>query len=68
MLSFVIRTHDEAALIGDTLQCLHAWAQTLQLDYEAIVVADACDDDTAAMARRHGAQVLEVQLRHIASG
>ncbi|TQV15581.1 glycosyl transferase family 2, partial [Xanthomonas perforans] len=27
MLSFVIPAHDEAALIGDTLQCLHACAQ-----------------------------------------
>ncbi|RXD67641.1 glycosyl transferase family 2, partial [Xanthomonas perforans] len=26
MLSFVIPAHDEAALIGDTLQCLHACA------------------------------------------
>jgi len=67
MLSFVIPAHDEAALIGDTLQCLHACAQTLQLDYEVIVVADACTDSTADIARSHGAQVLEVQLRHIAA-
>ncbi|ATS65745.1 glycosyl transferase family 2 [Xanthomonas citri pv. fuscans] len=67
MLSFVIPAHDEAALIGDTLQCLHACAQAMQLDYEVIVVADACEDATAAIARGHGAQVLEVQLRHIAA-
>ncbi|MBB3822700.1 glycosyltransferase involved in cell wall biosynthesis [Xanthomonas arboricola] len=67
MLSFVIPAHDEAALIGDTLQCLHACACALQLDYEVIVVADACADDTAVIARGNGAQVLEVQLRHIAA-
>ncbi|CAE6824737.1 glycosyltransferase [Xanthomonas arboricola] len=67
MLSFVIPAHDEAALIGQTLQCLHACAQAMQLDYEVIVVADACEDDTAAIARAAGAQVLEVQLRHIAA-
>ncbi|AAM38554.1 glycosyltransferase [Xanthomonas citri pv. citri] len=70
MLSFVIPAHDEAALIGDTLQCLHACAQAMQLDHEVIVVADACEDATAAIARSHGAQVLEVlevQLRHIAA-
>ncbi len=67
MLSFVIPAHDEAALIGDTLQCLHACAQAMQLDYEVIVVADACEDATADIARSHGAQVLEVKLRHIAA-
>ncbi|MBB4594428.1 glycosyltransferase involved in cell wall biosynthesis [Xanthomonas arboricola] len=63
----MIPAHDEAALIGDTLQCLHACARTLKLDYEVIVVADACADDTAVIARSNGAQVLEVQLRHIAA-
>ncbi|MCC4585988.1 glycosyltransferase [Xanthomonas melonis] len=67
MLSFVIPAHNEAALIEQTLQCLHACARTLQRDCEVIVVADACDDDTAAIARANGARVLEVQLRHIAA-
>ncbi|WP_115513995.1 MULTISPECIES: glycosyltransferase [Xanthomonas] len=67
MLSFVIPAHNEAALIGETLQCLHACAQAMHLDYEAIVVADACEDDTARIARDNGAQVLEVELRHIAA-
>ncbi|MBB4131433.1 glycosyltransferase [Xanthomonas sp. 3075] len=67
MLSFVIPAHDEAALIGDTLRCLHACAQAMQLEYEVIVVADGCGDDTAALARAADAQVLEVQLRHIAA-
>lgn len=67
MLSFVIPAHNEAALIGDTLHCLHACALAMQLDYEVIVVADACDDATAAIARANGAQVMEVELRHIAA-
>lgn len=67
MISFIIPAHDEAALIGDTLASLHIAAQALRLEYETLVVADACSDDTAQIARRHGVQVLEVQLRHIAA-
>ncbi|WP_045768035.1 glycosyltransferase [Xanthomonas albilineans] len=67
MISFIVPAHDEAALIGDTLASLHIAAQALRLEYETLVVADACSDDTAQIARRHGVQVLEVQLRHIAA-
>lgn len=67
MISFIVPAHDEAALIGDTLASLHVAAQALHLRSETVVVADACGDDTAAIARRHGAQVLELQLRHIAA-
>ncbi|MCT8286348.1 glycosyltransferase [Xanthomonas translucens pv. translucens] len=67
MISFIVPAHDEAALIGDTLAWLHIAADALRLDYETLVVADACSDDTAQIARRHGAQVLDVQLRHIAA-
>nr|WP_241094197.1 glycosyltransferase [Xanthomonas bonasiae] len=67
VISFIVPAHDEAALIGDTLASLHIAAEALRLDYETLVVADACSDDTAQIARRHGAQVLDVQLRHIAA-
>ncbi len=67
VISFIVPAHDEAALIGDTLEWLHIAADALRLDYETLVVADACNDDTAQIARRHGAQVLDVQLRHIAA-
>ncbi len=67
MLSCVIPAHDEAALIGKTLQRLHAAARTLSLAYEVIVVADGCGDDTAAIARASGAQILEGHWRQIAA-
>lgn len=67
VISFIVPAHDEAALIGDTLASLHIAAQALHLECETIVVADACGDATAQIARRHGAQVLELQLRHIAA-
>ncbi len=65
--SFVIPAHDEAALLGDTLAALQAAADTLQLEYEIVVVDDASTDDTAAIARRAGARVLQVSHRHIAA-
>lgn len=54
----VVPAHDEAAGIGRTVRSL------LALDWPAearrvCVVADNCSDDTAAMAREAGAEVLE---------
>ena len=65
--SFVIPAHDEAALLGDTLAALQAAADDLRLDYEVVVVDDASTDDTADIARRAGARVLQVSHRHIAA-
>lgn len=52
----LIPAHDEAASIGATI--LSARAQTVTPD-AIFVVADNCTDDTAAIARAHGARVLE---------
>ncbi len=54
----VVPAHDESASIGTTLASIQA------LDYPAdrfrvVVVADNCTDDTAAVARAAGADVLE---------
>lgn len=67
MISFVIPAHDEAREIRDTLDALHAAAAALQLEHDIVVVADACSDDTAAIARDGGARVLVVDHRHIAA-
>lgn len=67
MISFVIPAHDEAALIGATLDALKTSAATLRQAFEIIVVDDASSDDTAAIARERGAQVLSVEHRHIAA-
>ncbi len=54
----LIPAHNEEALIGRLLESLD------RLDYprshfDVLVVADNCDDTTAAVARAHGAQVYE---------
>ncbi len=54
--SLVVAAHNEHAVIGPLVDNL------LNLDYprslyDVFVVADNCDDDTAAIARRHGALV-----------
>lgn len=77
MISFVIPAHNEARLLGPTLEAVHDAARTLLMApdfiaydviaYEVIVVDDASTDATAQIARAHGAQVLQVQHRHIAA-
>lgn len=52
----VIPAHNEAAVIGQTLDSL---IPTLPADTAALVVADNCDDDTARIATAKGAAVLE---------
>lgn len=67
MLSIIIPAHDEAALIGDTLDAARATLAALALEHELIVVADGCSDATARIAVDHGARVIEVALRQIAA-
>ena len=67
MLSFIVPAHDEAALIGATLETLQASARALALDHEIIVVDDASTDTTAAIAAAAGARVVRVAHRQIAA-
>lgn len=48
--------HNEELVIADTLRRLRA---QLQPDDRVLVVADNCSDQTATLARQHGAQVVE---------
>ncbi len=66
-LTVVIPAHDEARLIGATLQALGRALATLGRTAQVLVVDDASTDATAAIARQHGADVLHVQFRHIAA-
>jgi cellulose synthase/poly-beta-1,6-N-acetylglucosamine synthase-like glycosyltransferase len=67
MWSFIVPAHDEAPLLGATLDALHAAAREVGFDYECIVVDDASTDGTADVARAHGARVVSVDFRHIAA-
>lgn len=67
MWSFIVPAHDEAPLIGATLDAMHAAARECGVAHECIVVDDASTDDTAAVARAHGARVVPVAFRHIAA-
>ncbi|HJW46129.1 MAG TPA: glycosyltransferase, partial [Lysobacter sp.] len=67
MISFIIPAHDEARLIGATLESIKVAAAALSLEYETLVVDDASSDDTAAIASAAGARVLRVEHRHIAA-
>ena len=63
MISFIVPAHNEAILIGRTLQAIQESAQEAAKPYEVIVVDDASTDDTRQIALRHGAQVLPVNFR-----
>lgn len=67
MISFVIPAHNEERLLGRTLAALHAAVDAVGEVYEIIVVDDASTDATAAVAARHGARLVSVQHRQIAS-
>ena len=58
MLSFIVPAHNEQLLIGHTLGALHAAGQALREPYEVIVADDASTDETGAIARAYGAQVV----------
>ena len=52
----VVPAHDEAAVIGQTLQSL---TEALGPNMQVLVVADNCTDSTAALARAAGVDVVE---------
>ena len=66
MLSIVIPAHDEAPVIAATLDALADAIGAVDGEVEVIVVDDASTDATAAIARGHGARVVQVDVRHIA--
>jgi dolichyl-phosphate beta-glucosyltransferase len=57
-LSVVIPAYEEAARLGPTLDRVRAYLDGRGLTHEILVVDDGSADDTAALARRHGAAVL----------
>jgi len=55
-LAVIVPAHDEAAVIEPSLRALRA---AVPAQTRILVVADNCTDDTAALARRCGAEVIE---------
>jgi cellulose synthase/poly-beta-1,6-N-acetylglucosamine synthase-like glycosyltransferase len=55
-IAVLMPAHDEASVIANTLDSLGA---ELRMSDRLLVVADNCSDDTAALAARHGAEVIE---------
>ncbi len=65
VISFVIPAHNESAFIAPTLASIQSASAALGERCEIIVAADACVDDTAAIASRAGAKVIEIDVRQI---
>src|ERR1700735_3355228 len=55
---FLVPAHDESLLIERCVQSLVAM-RTTRITATVVVIADNCEDDTAALARAAGATVLE---------
>ena len=66
MISFIVPAYNEERLLGRTLEAIHDAARGLADLYELIVVNDDSTDDTATIARVHGARVVDVKCRQIA--
>lgn len=59
MFSVIVPTHNGAS--HDFFRkCLHSIAHQTFRDFELIVIADKCTDNTAEVARQYGATVYEL--------
>ena len=59
--SIIIPAHNAETRIVKALESVVAQTYT---DYEIIVICDACDDNTADIARKYGATVIKVDFRN----
>jgi len=66
IISFVVPAHNEERLLGAALDAIHAAARDVAQPYEIVVANDASTDATAAIARAHGARVVDCEHRQIA--
>ncbi len=61
----VVPAHDEETLLPACLAALRDAASALRLPVHVVVVADACTDQTAAVARATGARVIGIRARRV---
>ena len=63
--AIVVPAHDEQALLPACLRALRGAISTLSIPVHLLVVADACTDRTAAVARAGGARVIGIGERSV---
>jgi glycosyltransferase involved in cell wall biosynthesis len=66
MISFIIPAYNEEKYLSPTLAAIHSSAKDLGEPYEIVVVNDASNDGTVALAESAGARVVNVEKRQIA--
>src|SRR5436190_23873955 len=67
LVSFVIPAWNEESVLGPTLEAVRVAARHLAEPSEVIVADDSSTDQTAEIARQHGARVVTVQHRQISA-
>lgn len=67
VVSFIIPARDEEALLPLCLLSIQRAALAVGLEHEIVVVDDASVDGTGEEAERHGARVLRVDCRSVAT-
>jgi glycosyltransferase involved in cell wall biosynthesis len=61
----VVPAHNEGKLLAACLTALAKAGRAIDVPFYLLVVADACTDRTAAIARACGARVLDIQARRV---
>ena len=61
----VVPAHDEETLLPACLTALNRATRAVAIPAHVLVVADACTDGTAAIARAHGARVISIRGRSV---
>jgi len=61
----VVPAHNEEKLLGACLTALQNAGRALAVPFHLLVVADACTDRTAAIARACGARLLSIRARRV---
>jgi glycosyltransferase involved in cell wall biosynthesis len=64
-VAIVVPAHDEERLLPACLRALRRSAGTLSVPVHLLVVADACTDQTAAVARAGGARVIGIRAHNV---
>jgi glycosyltransferase involved in cell wall biosynthesis len=61
----VVPAHDEEDLLPACLAALREAARSVRIPVHLMVVADACTDETAAVAAARGARVIRIRARNV---